>query len=57
MTHRDMTIEYKVSSFLYLHNDISNNLLLLANVGTFINIPRNKGDDVHFGNTLSIWPL
>jgi len=52
-----MAIEYKVSSFLYLHNDISNNLLLLANVGTFINIPRNKGDDVHFGNTLSIWPL
>jgi hypothetical protein len=57
MTHRDMAIEYKVSSFLYLHNDISNNLLLLANVGTFINIPRKKGDDVHFGNTLSIWPL
>jgi hypothetical protein len=43
MTHKDMTIEYKVSSFISLHNDISKNLLL-PNVGTLI-VLRNKGDE------------
>ena len=48
-----MTIDYMVSSFLYLYNDINNNLLLPANVGTFIKMLGTKVD-VHFGNTLSI---
>jgi hypothetical protein len=43
MTHKDMTIEYKVSSFISLHNDISKNLLL-PNVGT-LNVLGNKGDE------------
>ena len=51
MAPSDTTIEYKLSSFLYLQNDISKNLLL-PNIGTF-NVHRNKGDDnVHFGKTL-----
>jgi hypothetical protein len=51
ITLSDTTIEYKVSSFLYLQNDISKNLLL-PNVSTS-NVHRNKGDDnVHFGKTL-----
>jgi hypothetical protein len=54
MALRDMAIKYKVNSFLYLYNDINNNLLLLANVGTFINMVRNKSYNVHFENTLSM---
>ena len=51
MTPSDTIIEYKVSSFLCLHNYISKNLLL-PNIGTF-NVHRNKGDDnVHFEKTL-----
>jgi hypothetical protein len=40
MTHKDMTIEYKVSSFISLHNDISKNLLL-PNVST-LNVKGTK---------------
>jgi len=53
MTPSDTIIEYKVSSFLCLHNYISKNLLL-PNVDTF-NVLRNKGDDdVRFAKTLSM---
>jgi hypothetical protein len=53
MTPSDTIIEYKVNSFLCLHNYISKNLLL-PNVDTF-NVLRNKGDDdVRFGKTLSM---
>ena len=53
MTPSDTIIEYKVSSFLCLHNYISKNLLL-PNVDTF-NVLRNKGDDdVNLGKTLFV---
>jgi hypothetical protein len=43
MTPSNKTIDYKVSSFLYLHNDKTKNWLL-PNSG-ISNIFRNNGDD------------
>ena len=47
-----MKVKDKVSSFLYLYNDISKNLLL-PNVVAF-NMLRNNDDDVNLGKTLPI---
>ena len=49
MTHKDTTIEYKVSSFISLHNDISKNLLL-PNVGTLNVLGTKVMNPIMFAN-------
>jgi hypothetical protein len=44
MTPLDTTFDYKVSSFLYLHNNKTKNLLL-PNIGISI-VLRNNGADI-----------
>jgi hypothetical protein len=51
MTTKDTTIEYKVTSFLYLHNDINKNLML-PNVIVFNMLRNNGDDDVNLGKAL-----
>jgi hypothetical protein len=51
MTPKNMTIEYKVSSFLYLHNDI-NKKMMISNVVTFSMLRNNDDDGVKLGKML-----